>query len=256
MMRRWLLMQMTARGALRRYGDMDVIFAMNPFYQIGEDNINMLEQMGISITQANNYFMLDYCDAYTPYDDDMILRLFNVVFAANRKKYQKLLSVYLANYNPIENYSMTETMDDLRTPDLSATTTSSGSSSTTSKINQQQITTDNPDNFTQTSIRSVNPYDGSGMRQESQNVVTDDGRRTTTVSYTGNPDTASSTTSQTTTATNTGTETNHHTGSRSGNIGVTTSQQMLESEIDLAAKMNFFHEIELDIAEKIFIGVW
>ena len=112
------------------------------------------------------------------------------------------------------------------------------------------------DNYQQTSVRSVNPYDNSGMRSESQNIVTDSGKRTTTVSYSGDPDSATSTTSSSTTATNTGTETTIHSGSRSGNIGVTTTQQMLESELELAQKMDLFKIIELDVAAKIFIGVW
>ena len=179
-----------------------------------------------------------------------------MLFKVNYRKYEKLIDVYEADYNPIQNYDMTETMTDVRTPNLQASTTSAASTSTTSKINQTQTTTDTPNNYQQTSVRSVNPYDDSGMRSESQNVVTDSGSRTTTTAYSGDPDNATSSSTGTTTATNTGTETTEHTGSRSGNIGVTTAQQMLESELELAAKMNIFKQIELDLAQKIFIGAW
>ena len=54
----------------------------------------------------------------------------------------------------------------------------------------------------------------------------------------------------------TGTETNIHRLTRSGNIGVTTSQQMLESELVLADKMNLFKIIEQDLASKLFLQVW
>lgn len=238
---------------LRRYGDTTV----NPF---DTDNlgpfVDLLFGIGIGTDLANTMFRIDYADAYTPYNDTDILRIVKMLFTINFRKYEKFKDVYEADYNPVENYSMTETMTDTRTPDLSATTTSTGTSSSQSKINQQQTTTDTPDNYSQTSIRSVNPYDNSGMRSESQNVTTDSGSRSTTVAYSGSPDTASSETTTTTTATNTGTETNRHTGSRSGNIGVTTSQQMLESEIELAKKIDFFKEIEMDLAKKLFIGVW
>lgn len=238
---------------LRRYGDMDI----NPFADdVLGPFIDLIFRMGVGAEEADALFRFDYADAYTPYTDDQIKQLTHLMFKVNFRKYEKLIDVYDAEYNPIENYSMTETMTDVRTPDLQASTTSTTSASTTSKINQTQTTTDTPNNYQQLSVRSVNPYDNSGMRSESQNVVTDSGSRTTTTAYSGDPDNATSSSTGTTTATNTGTETTAHTGSRSGNIGVTTSQQMLESELELAAKMDMFKQVELDLAQKIFIGVW
>lgn len=241
------------RSDLRRYGDMDI----NPFADdVLGPFIDLIFRMGVGDEEANNLFRLDYADAYTPYTDDQIKQITHLLFKVNFRKYEKLVDVYDAKYNPIENYSMTETMTDIRTPDLQASTTSTASTSTTSKINQTQTTTDTPNNYQQTSVRSVNPYDNSGMRSESQNIVTDSGSRITTTAYSGDPDNATSSSTNTTSATNTGTETTAHTGSRSGNIGVTTSQQMLESELELAAKMDMFKQVELDLAQKIFVGVW
>ena len=238
---------------LRRYGDMDI----NPFTDdVLGPFVDLIYGMGVGSDEANDLFRFDYADAYTPYTDDQIKRITKLLFKVNYRKYEKLIDVYKADYNPIQNYDMTETMTDVRTPNLQASTTSTASTSTTSKINQTQTSTDTPNNYQQTSVRSVNPYDDSGMRSESHNVVTDSGSRTTTTAYSGDPDNATSSSTGTTTATNTGTETTEHTGSRSGNIGVTTSQQMLESELDLAAKMNIFKQIELDLAQKIFIGAW
>ena len=241
------------RSDLRRYGDTTVM----PF---DESNLSpfsdLLFRLGIGDELANYMFRLDYADAYTPYTDDEINQIVRHLFVINFKKYDKLGDIYTASYNPINNYNMTEQFEDTRTPDLAATTTTTASASSTSKIQKTQRTTDTPDNYQQTSVRSVNPYDNSGMRSESQNIVTDSGKRTTTVSYSGDPDSATSTTSSSTTATNTGTETTIHSGSRSGNIGVTTTQQMLESELELAQKMDLFKIIELDVAAKIFIGVW
>ena len=244
---------MRERNSYRYYGDMTV----SPF---SADNlgvfVDLLYGIGIGDDEANQIFRLDYEDARTYYTDEEICTIVRNIFKTNFRKYEKFVDVWEAEYDPIENYSMTETMTDIRTPDLQASTTSTASTSTTSKINQTQTTTDTPNNYQQTSVRSVNPYDDSGMRSESQNVVTDSGSRTTTTAYSGDPDNATSSSTGTTTATNTGTETMEHTGSRSGNIGVTTAQQMLESEILLADKMNFFKEIERDVAAKIFIGAW
>lgn len=84
----------------------------------------------------------------------------------------------------------------------------------------------------------------------------------TTDSYTGDPDTTTTsgstygTSSATQTETETGTDTTTITSRISGNIGVTTSQQMAESELTLAQKMVIWREIEQDIAAAITIQVW
>lgn len=248
-MQQWRYQKMRERSSYRYYGDTSV----SPF---SADNlgifVDLLYGIGIGDDEANEIFRFDYEDARTYYTDEEICIIVRNIFKTNFRKYEKFVDVWEAEYDPIENYSMTETMTDTRTPNLTATTSSSATS--TSKINQSQTTTDTPNNYAQTSVRSVNPYDNTGFRTESQNVTTDTGSRTTSVSYSGDPDSA--TTSTSSTATNTGTETVAHTGSRSGNIGVTTAQQMLESEILLADKMNFFKEIEKDVAAKIFIGAW
>lgn len=57
---------------------------------------------------------------------------------------------------------------------------------------------------------------------------------------------------------NTDTLTEHmsaHTGRLHGNIGVTTSQQMLQSEIDLR-KYNWYNEVAKEFANTFTLGVW
>lgn len=48
---------------------------------------------------------------------------------------------------------------------------------------------------------------------------------------------------------------NTHTGRLHGNIGVTTSQQMLQSEIDLR-RWNWYYEVADDFRERFTLGVW
>lgn len=217
---------------------------------------NVLSTMGITIEQAHNYFLKDYMAAVSLYPNTIILQTAEAVALTNAKKYEKLLSVYTAEYNPIDNYNMTESFDDTRTPDLTATSTGTSSADGTVKNNQTRNTTDNPDGYQETNLRSVYPYDGTGMRDESQNVTTQSGTRTTSESYSGEADTTHSESTANSTTHQTGTEKIHHELSRKGNIGVTTSQQMLESEMLLAEKMNIFKVIEKDIAAEIFMKVW
>lgn len=215
-----------------------------------------LQELSISTAEALEYFTIDYAHAVTLYSTETLITLFSKVAMVNRVKYNKLISVIKADYNPLDNYNMTETSTDTRTPDLTATSTGTSTATGTVKNNQVRTTTDNPDGFTEKSIRSVNPYDTTGMRDESQNVTIQTGTRETIESYSGNGDTTDSTSTANSTTTQTGTEKVEHTLARKGNIGVTTSQQMLQAELLLAEKMNIFRVIEKDIAEQIFLKVW
>lgn len=53
----------------------------------------------------------------------------------------------------------------------------------------------------------------------------------------------------------TGTTVNKHTARLHGNIGVTTSQQMLQSEIDIR-KYNWYNEVGKEFANRFTLGVW
>lgn len=215
-----------------------------------------LQKLSLTTDQALQYFTIDYFHAMTLYSTETILTLFIKVSLVNSVKYNKLISVIQADYNPIDNYNMVENSTDTRTPDLTATSTGTSTATGTVKNNQVRTTIDTPDGYTEKSVRSVNPYDNTGMRDESQNVTTQTGTRETTESYSGSGDTTDSTSTANSTTTQSGTETVDHTLTRKGNIGVTSSQQLLESEMVLAQKMNIWKVIEQDIAEQIFLKVW
>lgn len=267
---------------LRRWCEIDDL--VNFFITYESKWKPILDAIGIDINDAFLTFYYDYEYAVTRYDYDRIQKTWDLVYQQNYLKYQKLIAVATAEYEPIENYNMIEEGQDTRTPNLtnqvtlnttSATTdtrstTLHGTSNTTSAINQTKTTTDAPQNFKETSTHSVNPYDNPGFTNEYKDEVTQEGTRTVQETYTGNPDTTAVTSNSTSTnsggtstantGTNTsmetGTETNIHRLTRSGNIGVTTSQQMLESELVLADKMNLFKIIEQDLASKLFLQVW
>lgn len=136
-------------------------------------------------------------------------------------KYNKLLATEKLEYNPIENYSMSENGTDVRTPDLVSNTTASG-------------TTSGNATDTNTTTSAVTTYDNT-TDFINQNKGTADNTSTT--------NTENSSTGKTTT---TGTEKTTHEFKRSGNIGVTTSQQMIQSErevADFSALAQFVTEI-------------
>jgi hypothetical protein len=238
----------------RTWGKIAGLYADNPFTFFDR----WLVDLSIATAEALAYFTLDYNLAVTLYDDTDIQMIFKQVAAENYKKYDKMIAIYKATYNPLSNYDMTESSIDTRTPELSSTSSSSNTASSESIVNQTKTVTETPDNYSETSTRSVNTdqADGLQLRTESQNVNEMSGSRTQTEAYSGDPNTTTTTGTATTTTTTTGTDTNQHYATRSGNIGVTTSQQMAMSELEIAAKMTIFDTIKKDIAAKLFLGTW
>lgn len=224
--------------------------------------------ISLSAEEAATLFLIDYDIAYTQYNKGSIYTLISGVAAVNAKKYDRLCAVYQAQYDPIQNYDRTETRTDIRTPNLTRATSGQLASTvttdrdTTTTNKQTRTTTTTPTNYTTTSEHEVAPYDSSTYAKQAKDTTVESGSTATTEAYTGDPDlthyggTEGTATSSSASETETGTETTTITSRIYGNIGVTTSQQMLESELTLAAKMVVWKTIEQDIAAAICLQVW
>ena len=227
-----------------------------------------LNDLGIGESNASVNFLCDYYSAKCKYTDDWILHIFQRVAQENAKKYNKLVSIWSAEYNPIENYDRIEESTHTRTPDItretssSASDESSGSSSTDTERKQTRTTTDSAGDYITTVQQSIAPEDTDTVHLQTQTTTTPTGSSTQTEAYSGDPDhseTATSSersTSGSATQTETGTETTEIDSHIHGNIGVRSAQELAEQEMALAGKMNIFKVIERDIAEKLFIQVW
>lgn len=145
---------------------------------------------------------------------------------SHKYEYDKLVDTLSFEYNPIENYSMTEKGTNTRAPNITQTGTG------------ENVNSASADN---TATTGKTTFDKSGS------FIND--------TQTTNAGTTSDTTNITTTNKTTGNETTTHEITRSGNIGVTTSQQMIESERKLA----MFSVVDIfvkAIADIILIGVY
>lgn len=145
---------------------------------------------------------------------------------SHKYEYDKLVDTLSLEYNPIENYSMVEKGTDTRTPNI--TQANKGKNVNTIGIDNS-ITT------------------GKTTFDKSDSFIND--------TKTTNAGTNTNTEDINTTVTTSGNEKTVHEFTRSGNIGVTTSQQMIESERQLA----MFSVVDLfvkAIADIILIGVY
>lgn len=157
-------------------------------------------------------------------------------------KWKKIWDALNTAYNPLENYSMleertpdltkTRTLDttDERTPDLTKTTNGTGTTSTDS----------------QTGIFGFNSA-------ESNPSGTIDGNQTDTITDRTETETGTDTSTQSGTITDT--ETGTETLERSGNIGITSSQQMLMQEFEVR-KYDFYKEIYKDIDSVLCLKIY
>lgn len=227
-----------------------------------------LDPLGISARNASAWFQKDYWDAWTQYTGSWIMGIFHEVSVKYKKKYDKLIAIYQAQYDPISNYDRTEEIETIRTPDLtkassgSATTNTEASSEGTMKNNQTRTTTESGGDFQAVDTRSVVPYDQSTFSDAERHTTSASGSRTTGEAWSGQPDkSTSSTTSEATatdsrTETETGTDTTTHEAHIYGNIGVTSSQELARQEQELADRMNIWKVIETDLARDLFLQVW
>lgn len=168
-------------------------------------------------------------------------------------KWVKALSI---EYDPLYNYDRTEEYTDTHSGDFSKSGT--GTASGTSSNSSDYTRTDNlsqaddhtrTDNLTTTNTHSEKAFNDSNFVDSQKDVTSNSGtqRQAGTVTNSGTQrnagtDSGSYSDSNTTGETGTDAYTNIHKARLFGNIGVTTSQQMLQSELDIA-RWNMYEHI-------------
>ena len=148
---------------------------------------------------------------YISDDKDEIKTCIDVLTKIYTNRFTKSVNVLLADYNPIENYNSTETESVEITGETSTTSENSATASGETTTNTTGETTE-----------TLSPYDSENFNNNSKNNSSG-----LTTENSSSSDNSSNTMSGTTS------QSNNRTLKRSGNIGVTTSQQMIQSEIDL-----------------------
>lgn len=195
-----------------------------------------------SFITANNYetldtdFLIGYSadkfvsplieKLYNKYEnvDDLAVDLAKIIYNRFASKWKHIYDALVTEYNPLENYSMEEE----RTPDLTF----------------EDTETQNSEITTERETSAENKYKGFNA-VEPVTINKTDGEETTTTSG------ASADNEVHKTTTHTGTETLI----RSGNIGVTTSQQMLQSEFEVR-QYDFYKMMYNDIDSILCLSIY
>ena len=186
-------------------------------------NVHFFEPLGISSIEVYTIFTIKYFNfIYISSDVTEVASIISNLAEIYNNEYITKVSMLLMDYNPIENYNSTETE-----------TTTTENATTTGKENTTTTTTNSTTENSGDTTNKVSPYDSENFNN--------DNNTTTTSTTTGN-------TTDTTTINDSGNMSSNGSSSRTltrkGNIGVTTTQQMIESEYELRAKNLVFEFLE------------
>lgn len=188
-------------------------------------------------------------------DPDFLITAVKVWSLKNYRTFDKWVKALDISYDPLYNYDRTEEYTDThsgnydRSGNSNSTVNNTESSGNTRTDNLTQ-TNNLTDTHDVTLTHSEKAFNDSGFVGTTQDVTDQDDRHTGTVTNTGtvsDQTTASGNTTANTYGTDTGTDeyTNIHKARLFGNIGVTTSQQMLQSELDIATWNLYEHIADL-----------
>lgn len=212
-------------------------------YDYDNNIFNDIYVKGVSQEQFIEHFLLSYGDLTPVYQDPKYLRR-HVASVSRSLQWTiaHLWEIAQLEYNPIENYDRMESWTDSGNGtfqkgkvDAEETYQKGTATTTFSKISD--------------ATHKVAAFNSNTPEVANTDNITDSG--SDTQSFT--PDT---TTGSVTNGLDESTTSGTHEGRIHGNIGVTTSQQMMQAEIDLSKAYNFLDEICKLFADRLLIGVW
>ena len=221
----WLQDEENNNTIFRTLSDNDTFPLVADF--INDDNYAILDwdyYAGFSADKFISPLQQKMFDADPNNKNNVIGRLAIIVYNRFAQKWKKIYDALMTEYNPLENYSMEE----VRTPDLTTDETQ----------NEKTDITTERETSASNSYKGFNATDPVLVNQT-------DGDETTTTTGAKADNEVSKKIEQT------GTETL----TRAGNIGVTTSQQMLESEFKVR-QYDFYKMVYNDIDSVLCLSIY
>lgn len=216
----------------------------------------ILQEIEANPAAAYDRMWENFEDAVTNYTKESINSIFLSNLTANKKKYDELIDFYKETFYPFSDYYKNEQYEHTRTPDLESTSTSEGSGSATTERNQSSTRTTTPNKYQTEVTHKVDPFDESGLRNQSQDISIESGSTSTTESFSGSPDETTTSSESSSTVTTSGTETNEYTKIIHGRTGQRPTSEVVADGLKAAAMHNILDEIINDIADQIFLQVW
>ena len=160
------------------------------------------------------------------------------------RTFEKWINALNIDYNPLENYDRMEEWSDAGSRTNTGTVSDTGSITNTGT---QSTNTTGKDNFTgsgnSTNTDEISAYNSSSFQNDKKNTTnSSNSSETNTTTNSTRTDNLTESNSNTRTDNLSEKTNSNRIGRAHGNIGVTTSQQMLQSELDIA-KWNIYEQI-------------
>lgn len=224
----------------------------------GQLNVRASFDSGLRINYGcrevdNTVLCMGIINDFTPITDASTqTSILTILFARFYYKWQKLLdNVYAQTYNPIENYDRQE----------DTSLSYEGTENVTRNVDSDRKTKGTTaDTRNDTSSANSSSQKNVFAFDSAEASPSDSDSGTTTATGTGSSNSTvdnSDTEKRTETEGHSFTNRKNVTASRiHGNIGVTTSQQMLESEVALRNKYDFFNTVYEDIASTLLKPIY
>ena len=173
-------------------------------------------------------------------DPDFLTAAVNIWSRKNYRTFDKWVKALDIQYDPLFNYDRTEEYTDTHSGSFNNNRNETGSNSNT-RIDDLTMTNNLTDTNDVTTTHSEKAYNDSSYVGTTQDVVDQDEKHTGTVKNSGTVSDGGNFSSNAG-ANGTDNYTDIHKARLYGNIGVTTSQQMLQSELDIA-RWNMYEHI-------------
>ena len=189
---------------------------------------------------------------------EVIQEIASNIYLSNEYRYDTLYSTIIQEYNPIENYSMTEKIETSYNGKEINATTFTGSEKEIHSINENRTEHSQTNEGGTTNILKTAPYDSETFFNKEQSTTTQDSPTSSELSIGNTGENTTEKTFENRSDNNVKSFEGRNdvvTHTRSGNIGVTTSQQMLESQRSLA-NFNFVGIVARDIVKRIGILIY
>ena len=195
-----------------------------PLWLKDENTADILDLDYCTVVSGDKYLSHNFIRQYERYNIEVLRYFAMILYKRFGTKWNKIYEALNVEYKPLENYSMEET----RTPNLTDEVKNTGDDKTSLNLDN-------------TTTSYVVGYNTSNEKESGK--TTSNGNATNNFSKVDY--------NSTHTSKHTGTE--HIT--RTGNIGVTTSQQMLKSEFEVR-QYDFYQSVYNDIDEFITTLKW
>ena len=189
---------------------------------------------------------------------EVIQEIASNIYLSNEYRYDTLYSTIIQEYNPIENYSMSEKIETSYNGKEINATTFLGSEREVHSINEERTEHSQTNEGGTTNVLKTAPYDSESFFNKEQSTTTQDSPTSSELAIGNTGENTTEKTFENRSDNNVKTFEGRNdvvTHTRSGNIGVTTSQQMLESQRALA-NFNFVGIVARDIVKRIGILIY